>query len=373
MRRILYVLLIIAPTLAYSQHKLVVNGSAPMLNDGTEILLQQLVPNRLSSLNYINTTKVNGHHFKFILNTDGAEEYYLGLNRHGYRLFLEPGKADINIADSTLSKVSVTGNPTNIEWDIYNRQNGTNTLNDKYNDAEEDYYHYQAIKNYDTTLAAIKWKRMDSLRLLVQKQELASCLVWIKQHPNSLLNTSILYNELLYIVPYISESELKAVYYSMPASITGNIWGKELRYHIDNLFIGATAPDFSQSDTSGRQQKLTNFRGKYVLIDFWASWCLYCREEAPVLIKTMKRFENKDFTIVSISVDDKRDNWIKAIKQDGLYWTQLSSLDGRENPAAIAYYANTFPFNYLIDPTGKIIAKNLRGDQLIAKLDSLLK
>jgi thiol-disulfide isomerase/thioredoxin len=211
------------------------------------------------------------------------------------------------------------------------------------------------------------------LRLLVQKNELALCLDWIKQHPKSFINTSILYNQLVYLTPYISESELKKVFYSMPAAITGNIWGKELRYHIDSLFIGATAPDFVEPDTSGRQFSLTNFRGKYVLVDFWASWCVPCRKEDPGLVKIMRRFGGTNFTILSISVDDKRDNWIKAIKQDGLHWPQLSSLNGLQNPASIKYYANAIPFSYLIDPTGKIIAKNLRGDELTAKLDSLFK
>jgi thiol-disulfide isomerase/thioredoxin len=288
-------------------------------------------------------------------------------------MFLEPGKADIRITDSTLNKVSVMGNPTNIEYEKYNQSVSDDSLNTEYSNSRDDYYRYRTIKDYDTALAAAKSTKMDSLRLLVQKRDLALCLTWIKQHPKSLINTSILYDQLLYLVPYISEDELKAVYHTLPTDITGNVWGKELRYKIDSLFIGGTAPNFSQPDTSGNQQSLTNFRGKYVLIDFWASWCVPCREENPTLIKVMEKFRDENFTIIGVSVDDKKVDWIKAIKQDRLHWIQLSSLDGRQNPVAIKYYANSYPYNYLVDPQGKIVAKNLRGDELVAKLNCLFK
>lgn len=143
---------------------------------------------------------------------------------------------------------------------------------------------------------------------------------------------------------------------------------------IKNSAIGKMARDFSQPDAQGKMISLSSYRGKYVLLDFWASWCVPCRGESPALVAGYKQYKDKNFTILQISLDTEKakDAWLKAIAADHLgAWTHVSDLQGFSNGAARLYSVNAIPQNFLIDPSGKIIAKNLRGQKLAQKLEEL--
>lgn len=137
--------------------------------------------------------------------------------------------------------------------------------------------------------------------------------------------------------------------------------------------IGKPATDFVQPDTSGNLVKLSTYKGRYVLVDFWASWCGPCRDESPTLVKAFKEFAVKNFTILSVSLDKSKSNWLKAIAKDHLTWTHVSDLKYWQNAAAREYGISSIPFNMLLDPTGKIIALNLRGADLHEFLRSHLR
>ncbi|MBL4676816.1 MAG: TlpA family protein disulfide reductase [Mucilaginibacter sp.] len=138
--------------------------------------------------------------------------------------------------------------------------------------------------------------------------------------------------------------------------------------------IGQEAPEFAQADTAGKLVKLSDFRGKYVLLDFWASWCGPCRQENPNVVKAFERFHDKGFTILGVSLDraTDKDKWLAAIHHDGLNWTQVSDLQFWKNAVAVQYGVNYIPQNFLIGPDGKIIAKGLQGEVLTKKLEELL-
>ncbi len=139
------------------------------------------------------------------------------------------------------------------------------------------------------------------------------------------------------------------------------------------LSIGRMAPAFDLPTADGKVIRLADFKGKYVLIDFWASWCGPCRQENPNIVRLYNRFKDKNFTILGVSLDDDKADWLKAIKDDGLNWTQVSELKRWDSPIANLYKIESIPASFLLDPQGKIIAKNLRGADLENFLVNTLK
>lgn len=163
----------------------------------------------------------------------------------------------------------------------------------------------------------------------------------------------------------------------LDASARNSEAGKQLQDFITQnkiAAIGTEAMEFSQPDTTGKPVTLSAFRGKYVLLDFWASWCRPCRQENPTVVSNYNRFKDKNFTVLSVSLDrpGKKDEWMNAIHEDNLTWTHVSDLQFWSNAAAILYNVKGIPQNFLIDPNGKIVAKGLRGPALEAKLCELL-
>jgi thiol-disulfide isomerase/thioredoxin len=137
--------------------------------------------------------------------------------------------------------------------------------------------------------------------------------------------------------------------------------------------IGQPIENFKLPNLDGQMVEVASLKGKYVLVDFWASWCGPCRAENPFLKEAYAKYKPKNFEIVGISLDDKRDKWVAAIEKDGLPWIHVSDLKGWKNVAALSYGITAIPQNFLVDTNGVIIAQNLRGEALAKKLEEIIQ
>jgi peroxiredoxin len=199
---------------------------------------------------------------------------------------------------------------------------------------------------------------------------------FIKANPNSWVSLEILQQIQMLAPPQYAEVAplYEAFSPALKNSPPGRFYGEMLQ-GLKITAIGAEAPDFTQTTPEGKQVSLSDYRGKYVLVDFWASWCGPCRQENPAIIKAYNAFKGRNFDILGVSLDNLngRDKWLKAIADDHLPWTQVADLRGWQNEAAKRYGVQSIPQNFLIDPAGKIVAANLHGEELQAKLAQIIK
>ena len=170
--------------------------------------------------------------------------------------------------------------------------------------------------------------------------------------------------------------ELKATRAKISSELAGCPYVKDLDgiiKQLENVQIGKVAPEFSLPDTAGVSVSLSDFRGKYVLLDFWASWCPPCRRENPNVVKAFNEYKDKNFTLVGISLDKDKSKWMKAIADDNLAWTHLSDLKYWDSEIPALYGVRGIPANVLLDPDGVIVAKNITGEDLHKKLKEVIK
>ena len=183
----------------------------------------------------------------------------------------------------------------------------------------------------------------------------------------------------LLLIPNIARStnnyiEADSLLASLQDNIESSATAKTIREYIisqKKTSVGALAPDFRLADTAGKKIALSALKGKYVLLDFWAAWCGPCRQENPNVVQAFKTYKNDGFTVFGVSLDKEKKSWLKAIHDDNLQWQHVSDLKFWASEAAILYGITSIPRNFLLDPRGKIIGRDLRGQDLLDKLEEL--
>jgi peroxiredoxin len=260
-------------------------------------------------------------------------------------IFLDNSNVSVTGDKATIDKSKISGSPSHTAFEQFN------TLLEPYqavfaeNGDYTDEMHDKALKLIDDFVTTHTDSYITPL-----------AVIRYNQIADDVLKTEALYN--------ILDPKIKATMmgqYIAQQVAEGKVNGK-----------GSMLADFSQPDTSGKSVSLSSLRGKYVLVDFWASWCGPCRQENPNVVAAYNKYKNKNFTVLGVSLDKAKPAWVEAINADGLTWTHISDLQGWQNSVALQFKIFNIPQNFLVGPDGKVVGKNLRGPALERKLAKLL-
>lgn len=315
----------------------------------------------------VDTVDVVGGKFVFTGSKADPELVYITFTKAAGTLTLFLENAEIQVVGKldSLKNATITGGSTQ---DVYNQ----------YLSGKRDFEKLQAslYQEYAAAEAAgdtVKQKEIYDVYEKADKENKAKVKSFISENKGSAVAPYLVRRELIYD---LSDVQLDSIIAIFDPSIAENIYVKKLKERAEilrNVAIGKVAPNFSLNDTLGNPLSLESLKGKYVLIDFWASWCGPCRAENPNLVAAYAEFNPKGLEILGVSLDNDKGKWMKAIQDDSMGWLHISDLKGWGCAPAKLYGVNSIPHSVLIGPDGVIIAKNLRGDELKKKLAEVIK
>jgi len=304
-------------------------------------------------------------YFKFHGKADSAEFCVLMVNNHSKVFFLENGKISMLVKKDSVRNALIAGTKTQDELNYFEDQL-SKPLNDKMTVLD---------KAYDSASSTKNAKAVDSLDKLYNNLDAEQKLLvtdFAKSHPGSIVSAFEIYSNFSY---NLRVSQLDSLYKMLDSNIQASYFGREIQNTLEKeklTAVGNPAPAFTLDDVNGKPVALSYSKGKYTLVDFWASWCGPCRQENPNVVKAYHRFHEKGFDIFGVSLDTDKSKWVAAIKKDGLNWTQVSDLLGWKASVVSLYGIKGIPMNYLLDKNGIIVAKGLRGEDLDKKLQEIL-
>lgn len=349
------------------------------------IFLQKEAPNGMGIVN-IDTVKIVDDKFEFKGKADEPAITVLEIqNVHGKIPFiLEQGEITIEVNKDSLYASKTSGTYDNEELYKFNKE--TLKLRTKYNKSVIDFQNKNMAKmkeaqtNKDTATISALARQNNELQKVVSDRVKEYTFAYPKSHPKSFI--SVLIVQAMFANPTADVKEIETIFNSLDASLKKTKPGKIIKENIDKLKkqnnvkstvgIGLIAPDFKAPTPDGKMVSLKESLGKVTLVDFWASWCNPCRQENPNVVALYKEFHAKGLNILSVSLDSDVAKWKEAIAKDQLTWTQISNLKEMKDPIALQYGVNQIPTTFLLDSSGKIVAVDLRGDALKAKVNELL-
>lgn len=281
-----------------------------------------------------------------------------------YRFILDRGSQTIRVG-KPISASKISGSKTQDDMDRYSR--GMGPFNQKWVQLNEEAVRLQASGLSQDSV----WAKFRIPFKQAQQQVAKYQLEFIQSNTNSYLSLLLIPE----LAKYSSDfNQADSLFQSLHALIRQHSTAGLINEYIQAgkpTSIGSIAPDFTLPDTTGKALGLSSVRGKYVLLDFWAAWCGPCRQENPNVVDAFERFQDKGFTVFGVSLDRDKKDWLKAIRTDRLTWPHVSDLKFWQSKAALLYGITSIPRNFLLDPQGKIIGRDLRGPDLIERLQEI--
>jgi peroxiredoxin len=362
MKKLIYVLLgVVLMTACETKQKAVVKGTLKNFGNGEIYFVKS------GDEKNIDTVKVNNDAFEYSTELTEPTVYMVnfGPEQQPGFLILENGNTSLSYEMGNMTSLEVKGGK---EQDVYNRFlsecrpifQQMDSIGNVAMAHEEDAELLAKLQQYFYTLdEQLKGKQLSFIQN--NKQHYATAFIAVN-YLNEKMDKNVTDVDNLY---NLFDEKIKSSYYGTKL--------REMANQMKGTSPGQPAPDFTLNDPSGKPVSLSSFKGKITLLDFWASWCGPCRGENPNVVAAYQKYHNKGFDILAVSLDEEKEAWLKAIEKDRLTWTHVSDLKGWASSAAALYGIQSIPANYLLDKEGKIIAKDLRGEALEAKLAELFK
>jgi peroxiredoxin len=339
-----------------------ISGTIEGLTSGDIVLLEQRIDKEYTKIDSV--TSPDGT-FAFTGSVEIPDVYYVSIpgRRGKAMIFLENSQIDFMAHADTLWNPVVTGSAVHNEYNAFQE-----SLMEIYGKARELYASYREADQAGNEETA---KKIEEEIDAIDDEAWEFQEAYLEENPASFIAPYIVQN-----LHYGKEAdEIEALLEKLDPSLHGSSLVGSITRRVEimqKVAIGMPAPEFTQNDSLGKPVSLSSFRGKYLLIDFWAAWCPPCRAENPNVVKAYQEYTDKGFEVLGVSLDNSRDKWMKAVKDDGLTWTQVTDLKYWSNEVAGLYGISSIPSNLLLDREGVIIKKNLRGKDLLAALEELL-
>jgi peroxiredoxin len=384
MRKLVLFALVMASIVSCSKVKkgeFLITGTAKGFEDGKSVILQTQDAEGMKMLS-VDTVKIKDGKFEFKGKINEPTMYALSFPdfQSGFPVIVESDEIKVEVKKDSINNSKISGTYNNDEFQKFN--DAAKKVQKKMMDFQTK--NMQAFNTAQQMQDTVTMNKLMKQNSNIQKELKDMMVKYPDTHPKSFISALIVLD--MFRSPEFDAAKVRKLYNSFDADLQNTKIGKKIKTQLEGVekakketapktisaTVGQMAPDFSAKTPQGATVSLKESLGKVTVIDFWASWCGPCRKENPAVVALYNELHTKGLNIIGVSLDKDQAKWVEAIAKDKLAWTQISNLKEFEDPIALQYGIEQIPTTFVLDKTGKIVAKDLRGAELKAKVMELL-